>query len=393
MRPTGKRAAPPTAQWTWSSSGHGARVRPALVVSPVPPVSLTAGAAFTTVEPAMVHERAGWPALERVDRRQADPRTGLFSEELVRLAHQVLDGRAALRRHGPLVCVYNRTGGARLLACAHCGELARCTRCGAAAAKARETELLACPRCGETRPVVCAHCGRLRMKTLRAGVSRLREELAALLGAEVGEVAGPKKGAESEVPSAPVLVGTEAVLHRVRRASAVAFLDIDLHLLAPRLSATEDTLALFVRAGRLVGGRSAGVPSWPRPGPDPGAGPPGARSRGARSAGARAGRGGRSAPDGVAAAVRRAGPPLGCAGLGLCPVAGSGGGRLGLGLGPRPTTASWCAPRTTRHSATSWRPRPGPRAGASGSRSIRPPSERPQRGGWSPPVKWVRCPA
>lgn len=235
---------------------------PALVVSPVPPVSLTAGAAFTTVEPAMVHERAGWPALERVDRRQADPRTGLFSEELVRLAHQVLDGRAALPQHGPLVCVYNRTGGARLLACAHCGELARCTRCGAAAAKARETELLACPRCGETRPVVCAHCGRLRMKTLRAGVSRLREELAALLGAEVGEVAGPKKGAESEVPSAPVLVGTEAVLHRVRRASAVAFLDIDLHLLAPRLSATEDTLALFVRAGRLVGGRSAGVPSW-----------------------------------------------------------------------------------------------------------------------------------
>jgi primosomal protein N' (replication factor Y) len=99
------------------------------------------------------------------------------------------------------------------------------------------------------------------MKTLRAGVSRLREELAALLGAEVAEVAGPKKGAEPDVPATPVLVGTEAVLHRVRRASAVAFLDIDLHLLAPRLSATEDTLALFVRAGRLVGGRSAGVPS------------------------------------------------------------------------------------------------------------------------------------
>ncbi len=92
-------------------------------------------------------------------------------------------------------------------------------------------------------------------------MSRLREELAALLGVEVGEVAGPKKGSEPDVPSAPVLVGTEAVLHRVRRASAVAFLDIDLHLLAPRLSATEDTLALFVRAGRLVGGRAAAAPS------------------------------------------------------------------------------------------------------------------------------------
>ena len=206
-------------------------------------------------------ERAGWPALERVDRRQADPRTGLFSEELVRLAHSVLDEPGVVGARGPFVCVYNRTGRARLLACAHCGELARCARCGAAAAKERESEILACPRCGETRPVVCAHCGRLRMKTLRAGVSRLREELAALLGAEVGEVAGPEKGSEPDVPTAPVLIGTEAVLHRVRRASAVAFLDIDLHLLASRLSATEDTLALFVRAGRLVGGRASALPS------------------------------------------------------------------------------------------------------------------------------------
>jgi primosomal protein N' (replication factor Y) (superfamily II helicase) len=60
-----------------------------------------------------------------------------------------------------------------------------------------------------------------------------------------------------------VLVGTEAVLHRVRRAAAVVFLDIDLHLLAPRLSATEETLALFVRAARLVGARGTGAP-WAR---------------------------------------------------------------------------------------------------------------------------------
>ena len=65
------------------------------------------------------------------------------------------------------------------------------------------------------------------------------------------------------MPAAPVLIGTEAVLHRVRRAAAVAFLDIDLHLLAPRLSAAEETMALFVRAARLVGARGAG-PSWAR---------------------------------------------------------------------------------------------------------------------------------
>jgi primosomal protein N' (replication factor Y) len=236
---------------------------PCLLVSPVPPVALAARAGLRTVAPTRLAERAGWPILERVDRRGADPRSGMFSEEFVRLARSVLSDAAA-RRRGPLVCVYNRTGGARLLACRHCGELAQCARCGAAAALPRGEQVLRCPRCDETRPVVCAACGRLRMKTLRAGVSRLREELAALLGADVGEVAGPRAaGAESPLPATPVLVGTEAVLHRVRRAAAVAFLDIDLHLLAPRLSATEDTLALFVRAARLVGPRGTGAP-WAR---------------------------------------------------------------------------------------------------------------------------------
>ncbi len=236
---------------------------PCVLASPVPPVALAADAVLRTVAPSRPEERAGWPVLERVDRRGADPRSGMFSEEFVRLARSVLDDAGA-RERGPLVCVYNRTGGARLLACRHCGELACCARCGAAVAQPKGEEILRCPRCAETRPVVCASCGRLRMKTLRAGVSRLREELAALLGAEVGEVAGPQAaGPGSPVPATPVLIGTEAVLHRVRRAAAVAFLDIDLHLLAPRLSATEETLALCVRAARLVAARGAGAP-WAR---------------------------------------------------------------------------------------------------------------------------------
>jgi primosomal protein N' (replication factor Y) len=213
-------------------------------------------------------ERAGWSPVERVDRRGADPRTGMFSEEFVRLARAVLDDPDGVARRGPLVCFYDRTGRARLLACAHCGELARCTTCGAAVAQGGTG--LRCPRCGSERPVVCAACGKLRMKTLRAGVSRLREELAALLGTEVGEVSGPSVPRSAAAPSGgdgipatPVLVGTEAVLHRVRRAAAVVFLDIDLHLLAPRFSATDETLALLVRASRMVGPRHTG-PAWAR---------------------------------------------------------------------------------------------------------------------------------
>ena len=231
---------------------------PCVVVSPTPPLTLMAEPTVHTSALGSHAERAGWPTLELVDRRGADPRTGLFSEEFVRLARAVLSGRSSVAPRR-LVCVYNRKGGARLLACAHCGELARCTRCGAAMGRTgggEEDETLGCPRCGDTRPVVCASCGRLRMKTLRAGVSRLRAELAALLGVEVGEVTGPATaGDEPSPPDTAVVIGTEAVLHRERHAAAVAFLDIDLHLLAPRLSATEETLALLVRAGRLVGAR------------------------------------------------------------------------------------------------------------------------------------------
>jgi primosomal protein N' (replication factor Y) (superfamily II helicase) len=248
---------------------------PCIVTSPCPPTVVSAGRALEALPVAA--ERAGWSAVERVDRRGADPRSGLFSEEFVRLARAVLDDPDAVDRRGPLVCFYDRTGRARILACAACGELAQCTTCGAAVAQ--HGTGLRCPRCGSERPLVCAACGKLRLKTLRAGVSRLREEVAALLGAEVGEVSGPavarsgaaRTGAGSGggdsrsggqgIPATPVLIGTEAVPHRVRRAAAVVFLDIDLHLLAPRFSATDETLALLVRASRMVGPRHVGPAS------------------------------------------------------------------------------------------------------------------------------------
>jgi len=230
---------------------------PCLLTSPCPPVVTSAGRRHA-IFPVTV-ERAGWSTIECVDRRGADPRSGMFSEEFVRLARTVLDDPDAIAGRGPLVCFYDRTGRSRRLACAHCGELAQCTTCGAAVAQS-ETGLR-CPRCHSERPLICAACGRMRMKTLRAGVTRLGEEVAALLGVDVGEVSGAQ-GAGDDVPHAPVLIGTEAVLHRIRRAAAVVFLDIDLHLLAPRFSATDETLALLVRASRLVGARRG--PAWAR---------------------------------------------------------------------------------------------------------------------------------
>lgn len=232
---------------------------PCILTSPCPTAVLSYGRQLHALPAG--REKAGWSTVELVDRRGADPRTGMFSDEFVALARAVLDHPEAMADRGPLVCLFNLKGRARLLACRQCGELARCTRCGAAVAQ--NGDALVCPRCAETRPVVCASCGRLRMKILRAGVSRLREEVAALLGTEVAEITGTSAapGQVEPTTSAPVVIGTEAVLHRLRRASAVAFLDIDLHLLAPRVSATDETLALLARSCRLVGPRHTGPES------------------------------------------------------------------------------------------------------------------------------------
>ncbi|HEV7886248.1 MAG TPA: hypothetical protein VGO92_01730, partial [Acidimicrobiales bacterium] len=214
---------------------------PCVLVTPCP--TLEQAAWGSVVLPSRSEERAGWAALEVVDRRREDPRSGLFSARLV----------AALRGGGRVACILNRKGRARLLACAACGEVARCERCNGPVSSVTAAALT-CLRCGLERPVVCQACGSQKLKLLRLGVARVAEELAALAGEPVGEVT-----AESDSrPEARVLVGTEALLHRLDAADVVAFLDIDQELLAPRFRAGEQALALLARASRVVGGRGSG---------------------------------------------------------------------------------------------------------------------------------------
>ena len=64
------------------------------------------------------------------------------------------------------------------------------------------------------------------------------------------------------VPSADVIVGTEALLRRLSPADgfgAVAFVDFDQELLAPRVRAGSEALGLLAMASRLVGGRAGRV--------------------------------------------------------------------------------------------------------------------------------------
>jgi primosomal protein N' (replication factor Y) len=198
--------------------------------------------------PDRATERAGWPIVEVVDPRDEPPGTGLLTGPLATALHHAMD------RGGRSVCVLNRRGRNRLLACAACNELARCERCGAVV---EETEdgALQCARCGAERPVICLHCHATRLKGLRPGVARVRDDVAALLPrARVVEV----DASTTALEPAEVYVGTEAVLHRLPPGPPLllaAFLDFDQELLAPRYRAAEQALALLARAARRVGPR------------------------------------------------------------------------------------------------------------------------------------------
>ncbi len=228
---------------------------PCLLVSPVPSVAsaarVSAGLA-SLVEPSRGFERDHWPALVIVDRSTDEPgRQGLVSERV-----------GQLLREGIVVCVLNRKGRASTLVCDGCREVARCERCeggvtlpglavegSADPVETREPHLV-CRRCGHARPVLCIVCGRAKFRNVRMGVTRAREETQALARRPVAEVT-----AEGTLPAddVHVLVGTEAVLHRMPRADTVVFLDFDSELLAPRYRAGEQALALLARAARLVG--------------------------------------------------------------------------------------------------------------------------------------------
>jgi len=219
---------------------------PCVLTSPSPSLEALAYGPLTT--PSRTEERAGWPVVEIVDRRAEPPGSGLYSARLVALAREA-------QRGNRLVCVLNRKGRARLLACASCRELVRCEPCGAAVEGTEDR--LQCRRCTTARPRVCLACGGTRLATLRVGVARAREELELLANRPVVEVSADT-AAGPPAADVPILVGTEAVLHRAAGAWAVAFLDFDQELLAPRYRAGEAALAMLARAARMTGGRTRG---------------------------------------------------------------------------------------------------------------------------------------
>ena len=203
---------------------------PCVLISPCPSLEALE-VADRVIEPSRDDERAGWPILDVIDRRDDDPRSGLYAPRLADTIRRH-EGQAAL-------CILNRKGRSRLLACNACGAVAECERC--AAAVVQPADVLVCERCGTERPVVCAACGSTKFRNLRVGVGRVQEEIDALVG-----------------PGRAV-AGTEALLHQPPpNVGVIAFVDFDQELMAPRYRASEQAMALLARAARILGPRANG---------------------------------------------------------------------------------------------------------------------------------------
>ncbi len=216
-----------------------------VLVSPVPSVeawSSVGARGGSVLAPDRDRERRAWPRIDLVDLGEQEPwKRTLVSSTLIE------ELRDESRR---VVCVVNTKGQARATACRSCRALARCSECEAAVVEI-DHDVFVCPRCAARRPRVCASCGSTTMARVRPGTTRLREELERASLRRVLEVTS--SSGDVDDTGADVFVGTEAVLHRVRRADTVVFLDVDSELLAPRFRAREHVWSLVARAARLVG--------------------------------------------------------------------------------------------------------------------------------------------
>ncbi|MGH3733230.1 MAG: hypothetical protein ACRDVC_07650 [Acidimicrobiales bacterium] len=191
----------------------------------------------------------GWPRVDIVDRRASDPHEGVLSEAALRAAHRALEGDEATA----VVVILQRLGNGRLLACAKCGELARCAQCQQAEEEVGDG--LSCAARHESRERFCRHCGSTNVRRVRSGVTTLARDVAAQLQCPVSEVTA---SLDPSITLERVVVGTEATWQRVRRCGVVIFADFDQYLLAPRESARRTAVSAAGKAGRLVGSRREG---------------------------------------------------------------------------------------------------------------------------------------
>jgi primosomal protein N' (replication factor Y) len=117
-------------------------------------------------------------SIDIIDQRQElkQGNTGIFSRAMENAV------RAVLERGEQAILFLNRRGAATLVACAACGYVARCPRCGIALTYHAAGQELRCHRCHQRRLAVrsCPSCGKPRLRFLGVGTEAVESEAARL---------------------------------------------------------------------------------------------------------------------------------------------------------------------------------------------------------------------
>jgi primosomal protein N' (replication factor Y) len=207
------------------------------------------------------------PAVQVVDMRDADPRSGP-------LAAATLDALELVRETGgKAIVLINRRGFAPWLTCRSCGRHWDCPNCDVSLITHRQRGRLVCHHCAhaEALPGVCPDCASVSLSRAGAGTERIEELLArrlapmAVLRLDSDSAAGRGAharilGAFEDAPSA-VLVGTQMVAkgHDFPDVTLSVILDADATLRFPDFRAEERTFAMVAQlAGRSGRGEAGG---------------------------------------------------------------------------------------------------------------------------------------
>jgi primosomal protein N' (replication factor Y) len=207
------------------------------------------------------------PAVELVDMREADPRSGPLHAD----TWEALEGvRAAGTK---AIVMINRRGFAPWLTCRSCGHHWSCPNCDVSLIVHRHSGRLVCHHCAhaEAAPRACPQCASTTLSQAGAGTERieglLAERLAPMPVFRLDTDTAAERGAHArilaafgEAPSG-VLVGTQMVAkgHDFPEVTLSAILDADATLRFPDFRAEERTFAMVAQlAGRSGRGAAGG---------------------------------------------------------------------------------------------------------------------------------------
>jgi primosomal protein N' (replication factor Y) (superfamily II helicase) len=201
------------------------------------------------------------PAVEIVDMREAAFATRNITENLAGEIKTVVEGGRQA------ILLLNRRGFSSFILCPNCGHNFPCPSCSITLTYHKGPGKLLCHYCDYTIPApdVCPECAGYNLMLMGAGVQRVQEELASIVGGarilRLDRDAAQKRGETEKILTefsrhrADILIGTQMVAkgHDFPDVTLVGIINADVALNLPDFRAGERTFTLLAQAAGRAG--------------------------------------------------------------------------------------------------------------------------------------------